>query len=149
MNRRQRALLIESAIILTATAVAVVGMIHLKDYVNRSEAVRAMTQLGQRILEYRNRNSALPPQSFVDGAREQVEGSVRIGNVKYRAIWIGLDAPSDTILAYSQKRFPSSFLQDGYVVLRLDGTVQWLPTRDFAALFASQQAAAEAKSPGE
>jgi type II secretory pathway pseudopilin PulG len=143
MDRRQRALLIESVIVLIATAAAVVGMVQLKDYVNRSEAMRAMTQLGQRILEYRKQYGSLPPQSFVDSAKGDVEGSVRMGNVNYRALWIGLDAPSDTILAYSQKHLPSSFLKDGYVVLRLDGVVEWMPTDQFVTLFARQRTPAE------
>jgi len=149
MERRQRALLIESAIVLIATVAAVVGMVQLKDYVNRSEAMRAMTQLGQRILEYRKQYGSLPPQSFVDGIKGDVEGAVRMGNVNYRARWIGLDAPSDTILAYSQKRLPSSFLKDGYVVLRLDGTVEWLPTRQFTFLFAAQRLPTESNIPEE
>jgi len=143
MNRRQRALLTESAVVLVATAAAVAGMVQFKDYVNRSEALRAMTQLGGRILEYRKQYGSLPPQSFVDNIKGEVEGAVRIGNVNYRARWIGLDAPDDTVLAYSQRRLPSSFLKDGYVVLRLDGTVQWLPTRQFAALFATQRTPTE------
>jgi len=136
-------LLTESAIVLIATMAAVLGMVQLKDYVNRSEAKRAMTQLGQRILEYRKQYGSLPPQSFVDSIKGDVEGAVRIGNVSYRARWIGLDAPADTILAYSQKRHPSSLLKDGYVVLRLDGTIEWLPTAQFAALFAKQRTATE------
>ncbi len=124
---------------------AVVGMVQLKDYVNRSEAMRAMTQLGDRILEYRKQYGSLPSQSFVDSIKGEVEGAVRIGNVNYRARWIGLDAPSDTILAYSQKRLPSSFLKDGYVVLRLDGLVEWLPTKRFTEVFARQQTPTEPK----
>lgn len=149
MNRRQRALLAESLIVLLATAAAVVGMMQLKDYVNRSEAMRAMTQLGQRILEYRKQSGSLPPQSFVDSIKGDVEGAVRIGNVTYRARWIGLDAPADTILAYSPKRLSSSFLKDGYVVLRLDGAVEWLPTKQFATLFAKQRTPAEPNVPNE
>ncbi len=128
---------------LIATVAAVIGMVQLKDYVNRSEAMRAMTQLGQRVLEYRKQYGSLPPQSFVDDIKGQVEGAVRIGNVNYRARWIGLDASADTILAYSQKHLPSSFLKDGYVVLRLNGTVEWLPTQEFADVFARQRTATE------
>jgi hypothetical protein len=149
VDRRQRALLVESVVVLIATMGAVVGMVQLKDYVNRSEAMRAMTQLGQRVLQYQEQYGSLPPQSFVDNIKSDVEGAVRMGNVNYRARWIGLDAPSDTILAYSQKRLPSSFLKDGYVVLHLDGTVQWLPTREFAGLLAGQRAAGEPNVPGE
>ena len=134
---------------LIATVAAVVGMVQLKDYVNRSEAMRAMTQLGQRILEYEKQYGSLPPQSFVDGIKGNVEGAVRMGNVNYRARWIGLDAPADTILAYSQKRLSSSFLKDGYVVLRLDGTVEWLPTSEFAKVFAQQRTPTEPDVPKE
>jgi hypothetical protein len=147
MNRRQRALLIESIIVLVATAGAVVGMMHLKDYVNRSEAMRAMSQLGDRIVQYRRQYGSLPPHAFVDGIKGDMEGSVRMGSVKYRALYIGLDAPDDTILAYSRKRLASSFLKDGYVVLRLDGQVEWLPTKQFASLFATQRAPAEPELP--
>lgn len=147
MNTRQRSLLIESLIVLAATALAVVGMIHLKDYVNRSEAMRAMTQLGRRILDYRRQHGSLPPQSFVDEIKDSVEGAVRMGNVTYRARWIRLDAPDDTIVAYSQKRFPASFLKDGYVVLRLNGVVEWLPTDQFAALFSMQRTMTEPNVP--
>jgi len=143
VNRRQKAVLTESVIVLVATAGAVVGMMQLKDYVNRSEAMRAMSQLGTQVLEYRRQHGSLPPQSFVDDAKGEVEGAVRMGNVVYRALWIGPDAPGDTILAYSQKRLPSSFLKDGYVVLRLSGAVEWMPTSQFAALFAKQRAPTE------
>jgi hypothetical protein len=146
MNRRQRALLTESVMVLIATVAAVIGMVQLKDYVNRSEALRAMGQLGGRILEYRKQYGSLPSQSFVDSIKGDLEGAVRIGNVNYRAMWIGLDAPGDTILAYSQKRLPSSFLKDGYVVLRLDGTVEWMPTKQFAELFARQRTPAEVEA---
>ncbi len=149
MNRRERALLIESLFVLIATIAAVIGMVQLKDYVNRSEAMRAMTQLGERVLEHRKQYGSLPPQSFVDNIKGDVEGAVRMGNVNYRARWIGLDAPDGTILAYSQKHLPSSFLKDGYVVLRLDGTVEWLPTRQFTTLFAGQRTPTEPDIPKE
>jgi len=121
-------------------------MIHLKDHVNRSEAMRAMNQLGQRVLAYRQQNGSLPPQSYVDTIKGQVEGSVRIGNLRYRALWIGLEASGDTILAYSQKRHPSSLLRDGYVVLRLDGRVEWMPSAQFQGLLTTQQTPAEVQA---
>lgn len=143
MNRRQRALLIESILVVAATTAAVIGMIHLKDHVNRSEAIRAMEGLGKLVLEYRKEHGSLPPQSYVDSVKGGVEGAVRMGNVKYRALYIGMDTPDDTILAYSEKRHPSSLLKDGFVVLRLNGTVEWMPTADFTGLFARQRAPAE------
>jgi len=149
VNRRQRALLIESILVVAATTAAVIGMIHLKDHVNRSEAIRAMEGLGKLVLEYRKEHGSLPPQSYVDSVKGDVEGAVRMGNVKYRALYIGLDAPDDTILAYSEKRHPSSLLKDGYVVLRLSGAVEWMPTAEFTRLFAQQRTAAEPNLPKE
>jgi hypothetical protein len=131
VKSRQKALLTESLLVLAATAGAVVGMMHLKDYVNRSEALRAMDQLGRRILEYRQRYGSLPPESFLDSIKGDLEGAVRMGNVKYRALYIGPGAPADTILAYSERRYPSSFLGDGYVVLHLSGGVEWVPAPQF------------------
>jgi hypothetical protein len=147
VNRRQRTLLIESILVLAATTAAVIGMMHLKDHVNRSEAIRAMEGLGKLVLEYRKEHGSLPPQSYVDSVKGDVEGAVRMGSVRYRALYIGLDAPDDTILAYSEKRHPSSLLKDGYVVLRLSGTVEWMPTADFTRLFAQQRTPAEPELP--
>jgi hypothetical protein len=146
VTARKKALLIESSLVLGATVVAVAGMIHLKDYVNRSEAVRAMTHLGELILDHRQTQGSLPPQSFVDDAKGDLEGSVRMGRVRYRALWIGPDAPDETILAYSHKRHPSSLLKDGYVVLYLDGRVEWLPSARFKRLLIDQQTPAERQS---
>jgi hypothetical protein len=146
VNKRQRALLTESILVLAATTAAVVGMIHLKDYVNRSEAMRAMGQLGERVLEYRKQYGSLPPESFVNSIKGSLEGSVRMGNVKYRALSIGLDASADTILAYSEKRHPSSFLRDGFVVLYLDGRVEWMPKASFEALLTEEEAPGELKN---
>jgi len=149
VNRRQRAVLIESVLVLAATVAAVVGMTNLKDYINRSEAMRAMTQLGQRVLEYRRQHGSLPPELFINSIKGDLEGAVRMGNVRYRALHIGPGAPADTILAYSLKKHSFSFLQDGYVVLRLDGKVEWLPTSQFATLFATQRVPMEAEPRGE
>jgi hypothetical protein len=149
VNRRQKALLTESLLVLAATTLAVVAMMHLRDYINRSEAVRAMGQLGQRVLEHRRQYGSLPPESFVNAIKGNLEGSVRMGNVKYRALYIGPDAPADTILAYSQRRYPSSFLGSGYVVLRLDGTILWMRTDEFATLFAAQRTPMEPNAPQE
>ncbi len=146
MMAKKRVLLIESLLVLAATLAAVVGMIHLKDHVNRSEAMRALNQMGQHVLEYRKQHGSLPPQSFVDTVEEQVEGSVRLGNLRYRALWIEPDATSDAILAYSQKRLPSSLLRDGYAVLRLDGRVEWVLCEEFESQLARQQGQAEVQA---
>lgn len=143
MTNYKRSLLIQFIVVLLATTAAIVAMLHLKDYVNRSEAMRAMGELGGRILDYRAERGSLPPQSFIEDVKSRLDGAVRIGNVRYRALWIGPDASDETILAYSEKRHRSSFLDDGFVVLRLDGTVEWMPSAQFATLFATQRTDAE------
>jgi len=148
VNRRQKALLTQSILVLTATLAAVIGMINVKDYINRSEALRAMGQLGRRLSDYRQQHGFLPPESFIDGVRDDLDGGVRMGKVKYQALHIGPDASPETILAYSEKRYPSSFLEDGYVVLHLDGTVEWIPTVQFEDLLGRQQTSAELHEPG-
>lgn len=149
MDRRQKALLTESILVLAATVLAVVALIHLKDYINRSEAMRAMGQLGEQVFEYRKQYGSLPPESFVGSIKGRLEGAARLGNVKYRALYIGPDAPGKTILAYSLRHYPTSLWADGYVVLHLDGTVEWMPTSGFAGLFADQRNPAEPSVAGE
>ena len=139
MNRRQKALLTESMLVLAATALAVVGMMHLRDYINRSEAMRAMGQLGRRVLDYRRQHGSLPPESFINSIKGDLEGSLRLGNVRYRALYIGLDAPAETILAYSERKYSSFFVDDGYVVLHLDGTAKWIPAKQFPGLYLKQR----------
>jgi hypothetical protein len=143
MNKRQRALLIESISIIIITIVAVIAMINLKDYVNRSEAMRAIAQLGEKVLKYRETNGSLPPQSYVEQIKEGLEGHVRLGKLQYRARWIDLGAHPDEILAYTEKKYRSSFLDDGYVILRLDGRVQWMRKEEFEKLLAQQQTSVE------
>ncbi|UCG59306.1 MAG: hypothetical protein JSU70_07305 [Phycisphaerales bacterium] len=143
MNRRQKRLVAESVTVIAVTAVAVIAMINLKDWVNRSEALRAMEQLGKKILEYRQTNGSVPPQSFVDIQKERVEGHVRLGSLRYRAQWIDFDATKDEILAYSEKKYRSLLLGHGYVVLRLDGRVEWMGKGQFEKLLAQQQSPTE------
>jgi hypothetical protein len=114
MNKRQKALLVEAGTVLFITAVAVVAMINLKDYINRSEAMRAMDQLGQKVIQYRQMHGAVPPESYIDNIKETLEGYVRLGKLHYRARWVSIDAGPDQILAYTKKRYRSSFLDDGY-----------------------------------
>lgn len=133
----------ESVTVIAVTAVAVIAMINLKDWVNRSEALRAMEQLGKKILEYRQTNGSVPPQSFVDIQKERVEGHVRLGSLRYRAQWIDFDATKDEILAYSEKKYRSLLLGHGYVVLRLDGRVEWMGKGQFEKLLAQQQSPTE------
>jgi hypothetical protein len=98
-----------------------------------------MEHLGRLVLQYRQKHGLAPPESYVDNIKEDLEGSVRLGALRYRARWIDLECPPDTILAYVQRHYPSSLLDDGYVVLRLNGEVEWMGTQEFETLLSQQQ----------
>ena len=138
MNKRQKTILMDFAIVIVVTAVAVLAMINFKDWVNRSEAMRAMKQLGRIVLQYRKDRGSVPPESYVDRIKENLEGHVRLGNLRYRAQWIDLESSSDEILAYTEKNY-RSLIGNGFVVLRLDGSVEWMEKKEFQNLLAQQQ----------
>lgn len=143
MNKRQKIILIESAVVVLITLIAVVAMINAKDWINRSEAMRAMEHLGQRVVDYRDTHHSVPPESYVTNIKESLEGHVRLGDVKYRGRWIDFESTPDEILAYSEKKYPSSLLGDGYIVLRLNGKVEWLGKQEFEEELARQQSQKE------
>lgn len=124
---------------MVVTAVAVVAMINFKDWINRSEARRAMEHLGQIVLQHRKNYGALPPESYVTNIRERLKGHARIGRLQYRALWIDSDSTPDEILAYSERNYRSLLVGRGYVVLRLDGRVEWMGKKEFEMLLAQQQ----------
>jgi type II secretory pathway pseudopilin PulG len=138
VNRRQKDVLIDCTIVIVVTVIAIVSMINFKDWVNRSEAMRAMQHLSQVVLRYRNENGSVPPQSYVDSIRENLEGHIRLGKLIYRAQWLDLESTPDEILAYSEKKY-RSFIGKGFVVLRLDGTVEWLDKKKFQTILNQQQ----------
>jgi hypothetical protein len=127
------------AVVMVITVAAVVGMVELKNQVNRSEAMRAMESLGQVVSDYKQKNDSIPPESHVDGIIESLEGQLRLGNLCYRAQWITFDSPPDTILAYARKNYRSLFFRPGAIVLRFDGRTEWMDKASFDKLIASQQ----------
>ncbi len=129
------------AIVIVITAVAVVALINFRDWVNRSEAMRVMEHLGQRVLKYRDNpnHPSVPPESWVDRQRENLPGNVRLGKLRYRALWIDIESTPDEILAYTEKNYRSLLIGRGYVVLKLDGRVEWMGKKEFKTLLAQQQ----------
>jgi len=75
----------------------------------------------------------------------RVEEHIGFGKLQYRARCIDFDSKPDEILAYVEKRHRATLLSDGYVVLQLDGNVQWMDKQEFKKLLAKQQK----KSPEE
>ena len=143
MNRRQKTILIDFITVIIVTVIAVVAMINFKDWVNRSEAMRAMEHLGKIVLQYRKNYGSVPPESYVDRIKEDLEGHVRLGALHYRALWINLESTPDEILAYTEKNYRSLLLGSGYVVLRLNGRVEWMNKQQFETLLVQQQSQAE------
>ncbi len=149
MNRRQRAILINFMIVIVITAIAVVAMINFKDFVNRSEAMRAMEHLRRRVKQYQDERGSVPPKSWVDRQRENLPGNVRLGNLQYRARWIDFDSTPDEILAYTERNYHSLLVGKGYIVLRLgavlkdEGRVEWMDKQEFETLLAQQQSQME------
>ncbi|MHC4911891.1 MAG: hypothetical protein ACYTE5_02680 [Planctomycetota bacterium] len=144
MNKRQKAILINFTAVIVATAIAVAAMINFKDWINRSEATRAMQQLGKIVLQYRKDHGSVPPESYVDRIKENLEGHVRLGTLRYRARWIDFESTPDEILAYTEKNYHSLlFFGKGFIVLRLNGTVEWMGKQQFETLLAQQQSQIE------
>jgi hypothetical protein len=143
MKKRQKSLLMESATVLGFTIIAMVAMINVKDWINRREAIRAMEHLGQKILAYRQEHGSVPPEDYVRRIKQTLPGHVRLGKLKYRALWIDFDSTPDEILAYSFKKLRSPFLPNGYIVLHLDGRIQWMKPALFKELLRSQQSEEE------
>ena len=139
MNKLQKRILANFVVVLLVTATAVVGMVELKNLVNRSEAMRAMESLGRVVSDYKQKNGSIPPESYVDVIIKSLEGQLRLGNLCYRAQWIAFDSPPDTILAYAIKNYRSLFSRPGAIVLRFDGRVEWMDKASFDKLIAGQQ----------
>jgi hypothetical protein len=135
--------------VIVITAVAVVAMIHFKDVVNRSEAMRAVDRLRQRIKQYRDEHGSVPPESWIGMQRANLPGSDRLGDLKYRGLWIDSDSTPDEILAYVERDYYSLFFGKGYIVLRLgavlvdDGSVEWMGRKQFKRLLLQQQSPEE------
>ena len=145
MNKHQKKILLNLFAVLGITFIMVVAMVNFKDYVNRSEAMLAMDQIGKFALGYRNDKGHLPPEKFFYEVREKVQGAPRLQNLVYRARWIGIDAKPDEILAYAQKNYNSLLLGNGYVVLRLSGQIEWMKKNEFENLLEKQQTTFEAE----
>lgn len=142
MNRRQKALLVNFITVTFVTTAFIVGIMHLKDLLNKSEAMRAMEHIGQEVLRYREKYGSLPSEAYLGPIKRQ---HVRLGELNYRAQWIDFESPPDMVLAYTKKEFRSELVKSGYVVLRLDGQVQWMEKKEFEQLLRRQQSQRELK----
>ena len=143
MNKRQKITLIKFISIIVLTLISVVAMVHIKVWVNHSEAMRSMENLSRIVLQYRKDNGSVPSESYVNNIKENLEGHPRLGELHYRAIWIDLDSTPDEILAYTERNSRSWLLEDGCIILRLDGRVEWIKKQTFEKILAQQQSPSE------
>ncbi len=143
MNKRQRSIITSFILVMAGTAIFVGVMINVRDAINKSEAIRSMEVLGQGVRKYRDDYYSTPPESYFNQLKNSIS-TVRLGDVQYRAQWIGFDDGPDTVLAYSYKNY-RFFVKRGYVVMRLDGNVEWIERNEFVKLLEKQQTDAEIK----
>ena len=143
MNKYQKRVIVKALVVASVTTFFVVGMTEFKNVVNRSEAIRAMENLGQKILAYRKEHGTIPPQNYVDRIRGTLPGHARLGDVRYRARWIGFEADDKEILAYAPKGCNSLLTGTGKIFLTLDGQVQWMDKSKFQILLEKQQSQLE------
>ncbi len=143
MNKRQKKIISNFAMIFIVTAGFIFMMMGFKDHVNKKEALRTMNLLSEFILTYREQNRHLPSMETVSDYRKQIKDA-RLGNLHYRALWIHRNDTEDTILAYSRKKF-RSYIPSGYVVLWLSGEVEWVSPGEFEPVLEKQQSDAEAE----
>jgi len=140
MNKRQKSLILNIIAVLVTTVAFIVVIINVKDFLNKAEAMRAMETVGQEVLNYREQYGSLPPEPYLSRIKKQL---VRLGTLHYRAQWIGFDSEPNTVMAYTKQNYHSLAASEGYVVLLLDGRVEWMGTEQFETLLRKQQSARE------
>lgn len=136
-------MLINTTTVIAVTAIAVAAMINLKNWVNRSETMRAMEHLGRVVLQYREDHGSVPPESYIDRIKEELEGHVRLGKVIYRAQWISFESTPDEILAYTERPHSSWLFGKKYIILRLNGHAEWMDKQELETLLAQRQSSQE------
>ena len=137
MNAQQKKLVRSIINVVLVTVIFVLAVIVFKDHINRSESMLAMRQLGKAVLDYRQKTGVLPAEYDVRKVIRELEGSVRVGEIRYRAQWITYESDPNTVLAYVKKNYNVLF-GPGYVSLYLNGNVEWVKKEEFEKLLQSQ-----------
>ncbi len=141
MNQKQKSIIINFITMICCTFLFVTIMVNVRGIVNKSEATRTMEMLGQQVHAYREKNRSSPPESFIIAQRHAL-GDARLGDVTYRAQWLGYNPKPYDILAYSKKNY-GLIAGKGYIVMFLDGSVKWMGKSEFEELLDQQQSQAE------
>ena len=141
MNQRQKSTVKNLTLVFVVTIAFVLVMVNVKDAINKSEAMRAMALLAEEVQKYRKMYRSTPPESHILQYKEKITAA-RLGELHYRAQWIAFDDEPNTVLAYSFKDY-QFLVRKGYVVMRLDGCVEWMSKSEFEDLLSKQQKHAE------
>jgi len=145
MNKLQKAVVTKLISVLVFTGLAVAGFVYLRGVVNRSEAKRAMQHLYKVVTEYKQKNGFLPPESFINRAKDDFGWHIRLGDLEYRGLWIDSESQPQEFLAYTRNERRSYLFGSKHLVLRLDGTIDWIEKKRFRELLAQQQSRDEIK----
>jgi hypothetical protein len=140
LNKRQLSVIRHFLVVIVVTLLFVFGLINLRDSLNRSEMNREMEVLATSIKDYRQRNGSLPSESWI---RTQVQSFVRLANLEYRAKSVLYDSPPETIVASCMQNSYSMLVKKAYIVLRLDGSVEWLAPDVYAKAIKEQDIATQ------
>src|SRR4030042_5886805 len=125
MNKRQKIIIAKLVIVVTVTIFAAVVLMNLKAVCLRREAVRAMANLSLEIMKYKKAYIFLPPQEYLDTIIRDTKVQGLLGNVQYRSLTT-TDAKEDEILAYTETNYHTMFHKDNCLVIRLNGSVEWM-----------------------
>jgi hypothetical protein len=74
--------------------------------------MRAMEQLNREVFKYREDQGILPPESYIADIKKNLEGWVRLGNLKYRARWISPEATDDEVPTLKNSTAPRCLAMD-------------------------------------
>jgi hypothetical protein len=138
LNKRQLSVIRHFLVVIIVTLLFIFGMVNLRDGLNRSEMQREMENLAASIKNYRQKNNSLPPESWI---QPQLEGFARLSGADYRAKFVFYDSPPDTIIASCKQKSYSMLVKTAYIVLRLDGRIEWLSPEVFDKAMKEQEEA--------
>jgi len=126
MNKKQKNFVIRLAIVAIVTTLMVLAISNFKEVINRSEATMATEQLGGLVKKKKNHYGSFPPASYLENLTAQVQGSARLGTVVYRADCITCSSGAKAVLMFVKKEYSGLLQNDGFIVVRLDGSIEWL-----------------------
>ena len=143
MNRRQKLIIRDFCTVLALTLVALVAMISFKNYVNRSEAIKAMREIAAFTSNYKASHGSIPSESIVESVRLETLGSVRLNSFRYRGPWIQIDSDPNEILAYAKSKKGIFVPETLYITLDLCGNVTIIKEEEFLSKMNTQFTQAE------